>query len=234
MALVKNNIMQLLKKNNLVVLAIIALPSLFYFGLTTGDHQYKRLPIYGENQQIIQVKKSTKTFYTLQNFSFINQYDEVFSADDLNDKITIIGFFNKDDKNLSPEILTNINYLQQKFKNNKNVQFLAVATTEMDAYQLKEMAQKVSKNADNFYFVSANHLETNNFIHKKLFMDTDNQMIPTDLVLIDFRKRIRSYFDGTVHKTVKQDLIDAIDILLKELFVPLKEDRKPLITTKKS
>ncbi|MDP2089112.1 MAG: redoxin domain-containing protein [Flavobacteriaceae bacterium] len=227
--------MQLFKKNNWVVLAIIALPSLFYFGLKTGNHQYKRLPIYGEHQQIIRVKKSTKAFYTLHNFSFINQHNEIFSSDDLKDKITIIGFFNKNDATFTPEILTNIKYLQQKFEGDKNVQFLAVSTTEIDANQLKEMAQKVTKNTENFYFVSANQLETDNFINKKLFIDSiDNENIPTDLVLIDFRGRIRSYFDGTVHKTVKQNLIDAIDILLKELYVPLKEDRKPLITTKKS
>ena len=227
--------MQLFKKNNLVVLVIILLPSLFYFGLKTGNHQYKRLPIYGENQEIIQVKKSTKTFYTVQNFSFINQNDEVFSSDDLKNKITIIGFFNKNETTLTPEILTNIKYLQQKFESDKNVQFLAVSTTELAANQLKEMVQKVSKNTDNFYFVSANQLEINNFIKEKLFIENmADENIPTDLVLIDFRGRIRGYFDGTIHKTVKQDLIDAIDILLKELFVPLKEDRKPLITTKKS
>ncbi|MCM2302540.1 MAG: hypothetical protein NDI80_07940 [Flavobacteriaceae bacterium] len=227
--------MKLFKKNNLIVLAIIALPSLFYFGLTTGDHQYKRLPIYGKNQEIIKVKKSTKEFYSLNNFSFINQNNQYFTSENLNDKITIIGFFNKDDHNLSPEILTNLKYLHQKFDGNNNVQFLAIATSEIDSNQLKEMAQKVTQNSIDWHFVSANKIETTNFINNKLFIKSIKMtQIPTDLVLIDFRGRIRSYFDGTVHKTVKQDVIDAIDILLKELYVPLKEDRKPLITTEKS
>ena len=227
--------MKLFKKNNLIVLAIIALPSLFYFGLTTGDHQYKRLPIYGKNQEIIKVKKSTKEFYNLNNFSFINQNNEYFTSENLNDKITIIGFFNKDDQNLSPEILTNIKYLQQKFEGNNNVQFLSISTSEIDSNDLNELAQRVTQNSNNWHFVSANQIETTNFINNKLFVKSiEITQIPTDLDLIDFRGRIRSYFDGTVHKTVKQDVIDAIDILLKELYVPLKEDRKPLITTKKS
>ncbi len=227
--------MQIFKKNNLIVLAIIALPSIFYFGLSTGNHQYKRLPIYGENQEIIKIKKSTKVFYTLQNFSFINQNHKVFSSDDLKDKITIIGFFNKNDATTTPQILTNLKYLQQKFNNqNKNVQFLAISTTELNTNQLKEMAQKVTKNSENYYFVTSNQATINDFIKHKLYLkNVEDNNIPTDLVLIDFRGRIRSYFDGTVHRTVKQDLTDAIDILLKELFVPLKEDRKPLITTKK-
>lgn len=225
--------MQFFKKNNLLVLAIIALPSLFYIGLTTGDHQYKRLPIYGKNREIIEVKKTTKSFYTLQNFSFINQYDKVFTADNLNDKITVIGFFNINDKNLSPTILTNIKYLHQQFKNHNKVQFLAVSTSESSLEHLNKLAQKVIQKADNFYFVSANQAEINNFIEQKLYLDIQNQPIPTELVLIDFRGRIRSYFDATVHKTIKQDGVDAIDILLKELFVPLKEDRKPKITIQK-
>lgn len=226
--------MKLFKKNNLIVLAIIALPSLFYFGLTTGDHQYKRLPIYGENQGIIQVKKSTKEFYSLKNFSFINQNNEFFSSDDLKDKITIVGFFNKDEATYTPEILTNLKYLHQKFDGNNNVQFLAISTSKIDSNKLNEVAQKVTQNSINWHFVSANQIETTNFINNKLFVKyNETTQIPTDLVLIDFRGRIRGYFDGTVHKTVKQDVIDAIDILLKELYVPLKEDRKPLITTKK-
>ncbi|MDP3353521.1 MAG: SCO family protein [Flavobacteriaceae bacterium] len=227
--------MKLFKKNNLIVLAIIALPSLFYVGLTTGDHQYKRLPIYGKNQEIIKVKKSTKEFYSLSNFKFTNQNKEYFTSENLKDKVTIIGFFNEEDENLSPAILTNIKYLQQKFDNDKNVQFLVISTTEIDSNQLKEMADKVTQNTTNWHFVSTNQTETTNFINNKLFIkNVDAAQIPTDLVLIDFRGRIRNYFDGTVHKTVKQDVIDAIDILLKELYVPLKEDRKPLITTKKS
>lgn len=234
MALVKKILMKIFKKNNLIVLAIIALPSLFYVGLTTGDHQYKRLPIYGENQEIIKVKKSTKEFYTLKNFRFINQNNENFTSENLSDKVTIIGFFNIEDKNISPEILTNIKYLQQKFNNNNNVQFLAISTSEIDNTLLKEMAEKVTQNLTNWHFVSANQIEINQFINQKLFVkNAEDAQIPTDLVLVDFRGRIRSYFDGTVHKTVKQDVIDAIDILLKELYVPLKEDRKPLITTKK-
>lgn len=226
--------MKLFKKNNLIVLAIIALPSLFYFGLTTGDHQYKRLPIYGKNQEIIKVKKSTKEFYSLTDFSFINQKNQLFSSENLKEKVTVIGFFNKDDDNLSPEILTNIKYLQQKFDGNNNVQFLAISTTEINSNELKEMAQKVTQNSINWHFVSANQIEITNFINNKLFIkNVETSQIPKDIVLIDFRGRIRSYFDGTIHKTVKQDVIDAIDILLKELYVPLKEDRKPLITIEK-
>lgn len=226
--------MKLFKKNNLIVLAIIALPSLFYVGLTTGDHQYKRLPIYGKNMEIIKVKKSTKEFYSINNFSFINQKNEYFTSKNLQNKITIIGFFNKDDHNLSPEILTNLKYLQQKFDGNNKVQFLAISTSKIDSNELNELAQKVTQNSHNWHFVSANQTETTNFINNKLFIKSvEKKQIPTDLVLIDFKGRIRSYFDGTVHKTVKQEVIDAIDILLKELYVPLKEDRKPLITTKK-
>ena len=226
--------MKYFKKNNLIVLAIIALPSLFYLGLTTGNHQYKRLPIYGKNQQITEVNKLTKTFYTLQNFSFINQNNKTFTADDLKNKITIVGFFNKDEHSFTPEILTNIKYLQQKFEDEKNVQFLAISMAELDANQLQEMTQKVTKKTDNWQFVTAKQSVINNFIHQKLFINKfEISPIPTNLILIDFRGRIRGYFDGTIHKTVKHDLIDAIDILLKELFVPLKEDRKPLITTKK-
>jgi len=226
--------MKLFKKNNLIVLAIIALPSLFYIGLTTGDHQYKRLPIYGKNREIIKVKKSTKEFYSINNFSFINQKNEYFTSKNLQHKITIIGFFNKDDHKLSPEILTNLKYLQQKFDGNNKVQFLAISTSKIDSNELNELAQKVTQNSHNWHFVSANQTETTIFINNKLFIKSvDKKQIPTDLVLIDFKGRIRSYFDGTVHKTVKQEVIDAIDILLKELYVPLKEDRKPLITTKK-
>lgn len=226
--------MKLIKRNNWVVLAIIALPSLFYIGLKTGSHNYNRLPIYGENKEIIKVKRTTKEFYTVTNFSFLNQNNEVFTEDDIINKLTVIGFFNIDDHEESPEILTNLKYLHQKFEGTKNVQFVAISTTEINQNQLKKLADKVSKNTDNWQFVSANQSEIEAFFYNKLYVEKPiSTKIPTDIVLIDFKGRIRGYFDGTIHKTVKQDVIDAIDILLKEVYVPLKEDRnKTKITVK--
>lgn len=225
--------MKLVKKNNLIVLLIVALPSMFYFGLKTGNHQYERLPIYGTNKEIVKVKKST-SFYTLQNFSFTSQNNTVFTVDDLQNKITVIGFFEISDLNTSPEILTNLKYLQQKFAGNSQVQFLAISTSEMNSNDLNEFAHRVTKNNQNWHFISQSKELTADFISQKLFIENYSPSeIPTDLVLIDFRGRIRGYFDGTVHKTVKQNVIDAIDILLKEVFVPLKEDKvASKITTK--
>lgn len=225
--------MKFIKRNNIIVLLIVALPSLFYFILKTGNHQYERLPIYGKNKEIVKVKK-TSTFYTLQDFNFTTQKNTLFTAENLQGKITVISFFNSDDQNFSPEILTNIKYLQQKFENDENVQFLAISTEEISLEDLKQFANKVSQNTHNWHFVSQQKDFTSNFITNKLFIENYNQTdIPKEILLIDFRGRIRGYFDGTVHKTVKQDVIDAIDILLKEVFVPLKEDKvASKITTK--
>lgn len=225
--------MKFIKKNNLIVLLIVALPSLFYFVLKTGNHQYERLPIYGKNKEIVKVKK-TSTFYILQDFSFTTQKNTLFTAKDLQGKITVICFFNNNDQNFSPEILTNIKYLQQKFESIDKVQFLAISTEEISKVDLKQFAKKVSQNTHNWNFVTQNKELTSNFITNQLFIENYNQTdVPKEILLIDFRGRIRGYFDGTVHKTVKQDVIDAIDILLKEVFVPLKEDKvASKITTK--
>ncbi|MBS3993391.1 MAG: hypothetical protein KGZ87_06725 [Bacteroidetes bacterium] len=225
--------MKLIKKNNIIVLLIVALPSLFYFLLKTGNHQYERLPIYGINKEIVKVKKSSN-FYTLQDFSFTTQFEDNFTAENLHNKITVIGFFDSTDQNLSLEILTNMKYLQQKFATNSQVQFLAIATDGISVSVLNLLANKVTKNHKNWFFVTQSKEFTSDFISQKLYADRNNSIqIPHELVLIDFRGRIRGYFDGTVHKTVKQNLIDAIDILLKEVFVPLKEDKvASKITTK--
>jgi hypothetical protein len=98
------------------------------------------------------------------------------------------------------------------------------------------MADRVTKNTHNWEFLSANQIQIDSFIYQKLYVkNMETSKIPTDIVLIDFKGRIRGYFDGTTHKTVKQDVIDAIDILLKEVYVPLKEDRNAKkINTKQS
>ena len=54
------------------------------------------------------------------------------------------------------------------------------------------------------------------------------------LILVDKKGQVRGYFNGTEHKNVKQDLIDAIDILFKEEVVPLSGTKREKIEQRRS
>lgn len=223
-------------KKIIYLLAILILPGSVYLMLWTGEHNFTPLPKIGPKEAIKNADGTFDTLYhTIPYFEFTNQDGKKVTRDDLLGHIYIADFFFVTCPTICPKMTTNMAYVQDKFKDKRGLRFISITVNpEHDTVEvLREYADKVHANTDtwdfltgekeaiydvalNGFFVSAQKDEVapGGFLHSQYF------------ILIDKQGRIRGLFDGTIHKTVKEDLGDAIDMLLTEEFAPMKGEPK--------
>jgi protein SCO1/2 len=94
---------------------------------------------------------------------------------------------------------------------------------------LKEYASKFNVNSEKWHFVTGNKDSIYSVAFNGYFVSVGRDSIAPGgflhsayFILVDPKGRIRGYYDGTKYAEVKK-LMDAIKILYKEEFVPLKE-----------
>lgn len=219
-------------KKIIYLIAILLLPGSVYLLLWTGDHNFRKLPKIGPKEAVQNADGSYDTIYhKIPYFEFTNQDGKKVTRDDLLGSVYIADFFFVTCPTICPKMTTNMAYVQDKFKDRKDLRFISITVNpEHDTVEvLKEYAEMVhadtkswdfltGKKEDiydvalNGFFVSAQKDEVapGGFLHSQYF------------ILVDKDGHIRGLFDGTIHKTIKEDLGDALDILFKEEHVPLK------------
>jgi protein SCO1 len=223
--------------------AILVLPSIFYLTLYSGEHNYRALPYIGPKEA---VQNDDGTFDTLYHqipyFELINQDGKKVTRDDLLGSIYVADFFFVTCPTICPKMTTNMGYLQNKFNDTKNLRFISITVNpEHDTVEvLKQHAERVHANSENWDFLTGNKDSIYNLAFNGFFVSADKDEIAPGgflhsqfLILVDKKGRIRGYFDGTIHKVVKEELIDAIDILYKEEVVPKKGDKSKQLEQRK-
>lgn len=223
-------------KKFIYLIAILLLPSIFYLFLYTGKHNFHRLEFIGPKEAVLNDQGQYDTIYhQIPYFEFINQEGNKITRDDLLGHVYITDFFFATCPTICPKMTTNMSYLQEKFKDNKNLRFLSITVNpEHDSVSvLKEYAKKVHADTRNWDFVTGNKDSIYDIAFNGFFVSTQRDSIAPGgflhsgmLILVDKNAHIRGYFDGTTHKEIKEKLIDAIDILYKEDVVPLKGKKK--------
>ncbi len=219
-------------KKILFLSLILLLPSMFYLLLYSGKHNYQKLLYYGPKTAIkTQAGKFDTIYHTIPNFKFINQDGKIVSNKTLAGNNYIADFFFATCPTICPKMATNMVYLQDKFKNRKNLRFLSITVnpTHDNVAVLKKYAKKIHANTNNWDFVTGKKDAIYNVAFKGFFVNVMKDSIAPGgflhssmLILVDKTGHIRGYFDGTVYKETKEKLSDAIDILFKEEIVPLK------------
>ena len=224
-------------KKVLFLVAILLLPSIFYLALYTGKHNYKRLPIIGPKEGVKNDDGTYDTVYhTIPYFEFTNQDGKKVTRDDLLGSVYITDFFFVTCPTICPKMTTNMGYIQEKFKGTKDLRFISITVNpEHDNVEvLKEHAKLVHADTKTWDFLTGDKDKIYDVALNGFFVGAQKDSIAPGgflhsqyLILVDKKGRIRGYFDGTIHKEVKEKLNDAIDILFKEDVVPLKgEDDK--------
>lgn len=230
-------------KKIIILLAILLMPSLFYLLLYTGEHNYKKLPYYGnKTAQRNDEGKYDTTYHTIPYFEFTNQDGKKITRDDLLGKVYVADFFFVTCPTICPKMTTNMAYIQNKFIDRKDLRFLSITVNpeEDSVAVLKEYAKKVHANTANWDFVTGNKEKIYDIAFSGFFVNVAKDSIAEGgflhtqlLILVDKKGHIRGYFDGTVYSEMKKDLTDAIDILYREEIVPLKGKKKEQLETKK-
>jgi len=169
-------------------------------------------------------KKEVKENHTIADFSLTDQTGETITEEDFQGRVYVADFFFATCPSICPIMSANIADLQEEFKDNPEVAFLSHSVTpEMDSVPvLAEYAERYGANPDVWHLTTGDKKHIYELARKSYFAVLDEgdggvqDFIHTEnFILVDTRKRIRGYYDGTSEKDMER-LADEIRILLAE------------------
>ncbi|WP_435135344.1 SCO family protein [Formosa sp. A9] len=188
----------------------------------------KPLPIYQPAQvaqdlvdsSLIDVKK----YHKIAHFSLINQNGKTITENDYKNKIYVADFFFTTCQTICPIMTDHMVQIQKEIRNDNEVMLLShTVTPEIDTVaQLKRYAIQKGVDDTKWNLVTGNKKDIYDLARKSYLAvkTTGNgdeyDMIHTEnFMLIDKKRQIRGFYDGTDPKAIQQ-LLDDIKILKQE------------------
>ena len=197
---------------------------MFYSVLTPE----KKLPIYQPNMVKFQLVDSTiqhiKRFHKIDDFSLVNQNNAIVTNETYDGKIYIADFFFTTCPGICPIMKENMIVLQDEFINDEDILLLShTVTPEIDSVPvLKKYSQEKGVLDSKWNMVTGDKKQIYDLARKSYLVAEDIEspiqydMIHTEnFVLVDSKRRIRGFYDGT-DSNVMKDLINDVKILKKE------------------
>lgn len=207
----------------LLVLSIVII-SIFYQILKPREV----LPIFQPAQVNVELVDSTiqhvKKYHTIADFSLINQNGKTVTQDTYNNKIYIADFFFTTCQTICPIMTDHMVILQNQLKLDPDVMLLShTVTPEIDSVaQLKKYALNKGVLDSKWNLVTGDKKEIYQLARKSYLAvkstgdGGEYDMIHTEnFILVDQKKRIRGYYDGTLEEDI-ESLLNDIDILKQE------------------
>ena len=203
------------------VFSIIAI-SIFYSILKPKE----TLPIYQPaqvNAKLVDASIAYKIkYHTISDFSLINQNGDTITEEFYDDKIYVADFFFTTCQSICPIMTKNMKEVQDKLLNDKEILLLSHSVTpEIDSVeQLKRYAILNQINDDKWNLVTGDKKQIYNLARKSYLAVEDDPLGNYDMIhtenfmLIDKKKQIRGFYDGTLESEIKR-LLDDIEILKK-------------------
>ncbi|RTZ02181.1 SCO family protein [Flavobacterium sp. RSP49] len=198
--------------------------SLFYSALKPK----KTLPIFNPSDVNPELVDSTiqykRKYHTIADFSFVNQNGKTITQKDYEGKIYVADFFFTTCGSICPKMTTNLSDIQKVFANDPKVKLLShTVFPETDSVPvLKAYAKKYKVDASKWNLVTGDKKEIYTMARKsylavKLGEPSElYDMVHTEnFVLVDTKKRVRGFYDGTNKEDMKR-LIDDIRFLSAE------------------
>lgn len=185
------------------------------------------LPIYQPNGVQASLVDSTiqhvKKYHTISDFSLVNQNGETVTQENYKDKIYVADFFFTTCTSICVPMGEHMVDLQEALKNDSEVLLLShTVTPEIDTVaQLKRYALKKGTNDAKWNLVTGDKKEIYDLARKSYLAAKDVPYNKYDLVhtenfvLVDKKRRIRGFYDGTDGEAIQQ-LLEDIKVLKKE------------------
>lgn len=198
--------------------------TLFYFALKPS----KTLKIYNPadvNPEMVDTTvQYVKKYHTIEDFSFTNQNGKTVTQKDYEGKIYVADFFFTTCPSICVPMGENMAWLQNQIKDNPKVMLLShTVMPDIDTPEvLKAYAKKkgvidskwnlvTGKKEDIYYIARKSYLAVKTTNSNELY-----DMVHTEnFVLVDAKKRIRGFYDGTKLEEVKR-LLEDINFLSAE------------------
>ncbi len=197
---------------------------LFYNALKPA----KLLPIYNPADVNPELVDSTvqyvSKYHTIGDFSFINQNGDTVTQKDYEGKIYVADFFFTTCGSICPKMSKNLFEVQKAILNNPKVMLLShTVFPETDSVAaLKKYAMKYGVKDQKWNLVTGNKKEIyamarKSYLAVKLGKPSQlYDLVHTEnFVLVDTKRRIRGFYDGTKEEEIKR-LIEDIHFLSDE------------------
>lgn len=199
----------------IILFAIISI--IIFIGIYSLLKPQKKLKIYTPRDVNPELVDSTIQHigynHTIPDFSFTNQNGKIITQEDYKDKIYVADFFFTTCPSICPKMTDNMVWLQEKIKDNPKVMLLSHSVTpDIDSVPvLKSYAQEkgvidikwnlVTGNKKDIYYIARkSYLAVKTGRPEELY-----DMVHTEnFVLIDQKRRIRGFYDGTNLEEVKK------------------------------
>ena len=164
-----------------------------------------------------------KKYHTIADFSLTNQNGETITQNTYKNKIYVADFFFTTCQTICPIMTGHMAEIQEKLKNDDEVMLLShTVTPEIDSVvQLKKYALEKGVNDAKWNLVTGDKkqiydLARKSYLAAKDVTFSENDLVHTEnFVLVDKKKRIRGFYDGTDKESIEK-LLNDIKILEKE------------------
>ncbi len=186
------------------------------------------LPVYQPANVNAELVDSTiqhvKKYHTIADFSLINQNGKTITQDDYQDKIYVADFFFTTCQTICPIMTGHMAEIQEKLKNDSEIMLLShsVTPTIDSVAQLKKYALEKGVLEAKWNLVTGDKKEIYRLARKSYLAVKEDgngdeyDMIHTEnFILVDKKKRIRGFYDGTNKEDIDK-LLEDIEILKKE------------------
>ena len=187
----------------------------------------KQLPIFNPADVNPELVDSTVQhvgkYHTIADFSFTNQNGKTITQKDYEGKIYVADFFFTTCQTICPIMTTNMTEVQKAFSKNPKVMILShTVTPEIDSVPvLKQYALKQNVDDSKWNMVTGDKKDIY-YIARKSYLAVKTgkpeemyDMVHTEnFVLVDTKRRVRGFYDGTKKEDV-QRLIEDINWLLE-------------------
>jgi protein SCO1/2 len=159
-------------------------------------------------------------------FSFLDQNGKAFGSKQLEEKIYVAEYFFTTCGTICPIMNAQMTRVQETFKSNLDVQILSFTVDpEIDTVeQMKRYSQMHNANDKQWHFLTGKKEDLYQLARTSFFVlkpaevenqgDAGSDFIHTNnFVLVDRKKQIRGFYDGTSDKEVDQMILDIQKLL---------------------
>ena len=198
------------------IAAAVCLPLLISAGMNY-HRSHQPLPVLGQNKYEVKPDE----VHTIQDFEFTSQLGEVFSTEDIEDKIVVANFFFSTCLTVCPVMTRNLQLVQDKFYDDDEIIIIS-HTVDPDTdtpEKLYEYAELFSIDQDKWKLLTGQKKEIYRLARNSYqVVATDGDGGPNDFIhsenimLVDTKKRLRGYYDGTDKKSMEQLLNDIVKL----------------------
>jgi protein SCO1/2 len=187
----------------------------------------KSLPVFQPAQVNTEMVDSTiqhiKKYHTIGDFSLINQNGETITQNDYSNKIYVADFFFTTCQTICPIMTGHMLEIQEKLIDDPSIMLLSHSVTpEIDSVaQLKKYAVEKGVNDEKWNLVTGDKKQIYTLARKSYLAAKDSPYDEFDLIhtenfiLVDSKKRIRGFYDGTDPHAI-ETLLEDIKILKEE------------------